>query len=124
MDKCTLRLLAENERVASFSPDLRDYLTHAQDKSTARVHINLDTDVSNEHVVASGLVRVLGGDLSRLCATLSFKGFILFQLSPSVSTFIHSVPFEPATDNRANFNSDRAFHTFKKQRCRFCSRFW
>lgn len=51
----------------------------------------------------------------------SFNGFILFQLSPSVSTFIHSVPFEPATDNRTNFNSDRAFHTFKKQRYRFCN---
>lgn len=73
LDKCTLRLLAENERVASFSPDLRDRLTQAQDKSTAK-------------------------------------------LSPSVSTFIHSVPFQPATDNRSNFNSDKAFHTFKKQR--------
>lgn len=46
----------------------------------------------------------------------SFNSFILFQLSPSVSTFINSVPFEPATDNRSNFSSDRAFHTFKKQR--------
>uniref|UniRef100_A0A3B4AD38 Codanin-1 C-terminal domain-containing protein n=1 Tax=Periophthalmus magnuspinnatus TaxID=409849 RepID=A0A3B4AD38_9GOBI len=73
LDKCTLRLLGENERIASFSPDLRDRLTQAQDKSTAK-------------------------------------------LSPSVSTFIHSVPFEPATDNRSNFGSDKAFHTFKKQR--------
>lgn len=73
LDKCTLRLLAENERVASFSPDLRDRLTQAQDRSTAK-------------------------------------------LSPSVSTFIHSVPFQPATDNRSNFGSDKAFHTFKKQR--------
>ncbi|XP_041828654.1 codanin-1 [Melanotaenia boesemani] len=73
LDKCTLRLLAENERVASFSPDLRDRLIHAQDRSTAK-------------------------------------------LSPSVSTFIHSVPFQPATDNRSNFSSDKAFHTFKKQR--------
>ncbi|KAM9842817.1 codanin-1 [Aulostomus maculatus] len=73
LDKCTLRLLAENERVASFSPELRDRLTQAHDRSTAK-------------------------------------------LSPSVSTFIHSVPFEPATDNRSNFSSDRAFHTFKKQR--------
>uniref|UniRef100_A0A8D3B2K6 Codanin-1 C-terminal domain-containing protein n=1 Tax=Scophthalmus maximus TaxID=52904 RepID=A0A8D3B2K6_SCOMX len=73
LDKCTLRLLAENERVASFSPDLRDRLTQAQDRSTAK-------------------------------------------LSPSVSTFIHSVPFRPATDNRSNFGSDKAFHTFKKQR--------
>lgn len=40
----------------------------------------------------------------------------LLQLSPSVSAFIHSVPFQPATDNRSNFGSDKAFHTFKKQR--------
>ncbi|CAK6965964.1 codanin-1 [Scomber scombrus] len=73
LDKCTLRMLAENERVASFSPDLRDRLTQAQDGSTAK-------------------------------------------LSPSASTFIHSVPFQPATDNRSNFSSDKAFHTFKKQR--------
>uniref|UniRef100_A0AAX7SNV8 Codanin-1 C-terminal domain-containing protein n=1 Tax=Astatotilapia calliptera TaxID=8154 RepID=A0AAX7SNV8_ASTCA len=73
LDKCTLRLLAENERVASFSPHLRDLLTQAQDKSTAK-------------------------------------------LSPSVSTFIHSVPFQPDTDNRSNFSSDKAFHIFKKQR--------
>ncbi|GAA6223312.1 codanin-1 [Lates japonicus] len=73
LDKCTLRLLAENERVVSFSPGLRDRLTQAQDRSTA-------------------------------------------TLSPSVSTFIHSVPFRPATDNRSNFGSDKAFHTFKKQR--------
>ncbi|CAJ1073278.1 codanin-1 isoform X1 [Xyrichtys novacula] len=73
LDKCTLRLLAENERVASFSPELRDRLTQAMDRSTAK-------------------------------------------LSPSVSTFIHSVPFQPATDNRSNFGSDKAFHTFKKQR--------
>ncbi|XP_054894715.1 codanin-1 isoform X2 [Poeciliopsis prolifica] len=73
LDKCTLRLLAENERVASFSPDLKDRLSQAQNRSTAK-------------------------------------------LSPSVSTFIHSVPFQPATDNRSNFGSDKAFHTFKKQR--------
>lgn len=38
LDKCTLRLLAENERVASFSPGLRDRLTQAQDRSTATVN--------------------------------------------------------------------------------------
>uniref|UniRef100_A0A3P9IDF1 Codanin 1 n=1 Tax=Oryzias latipes TaxID=8090 RepID=A0A3P9IDF1_ORYLA len=73
LDKGTLRLLAENERVASFSPTLRDLLIQAQGKSSAK-------------------------------------------LSPSVSTFIHSVPFQPDTDNRSNFGNDRAFHTFKKQR--------
>nr|XP_040055597.1 codanin-1 isoform X1 [Gasterosteus aculeatus aculeatus] len=73
LDKCTLRLLAENERVASFSPALRDRLTEAQGGSTA-------------------------------------------QHSPSVSTFIHSVPFQPATDNQSNFCSTHAFHIFKKQR--------
>uniref|UniRef100_A0A3Q3WJ50 Codanin-1 C-terminal domain-containing protein n=1 Tax=Mola mola TaxID=94237 RepID=A0A3Q3WJ50_MOLML len=72
LDKCTLRLLAENERVASFSLDLRDRLNQAQDKSAAKV---------NTHLV------------------------------------IYNVfPFQPATDNRSNFNSDKAFHTFKKQR--------
>uniref|UniRef100_I3IX36 Codanin 1 n=1 Tax=Oreochromis niloticus TaxID=8128 RepID=I3IX36_ORENI len=74
LDKCTLRLLAENERVASFSPHLRDRLTQAQDKSTAKV-----TELY-------------------------------------LSTFIHSVPFQPDTDNRSNFSSDKAFHIFKKQR--------
>uniref|UniRef100_A0A674EYM6 Codanin 1 n=1 Tax=Salmo trutta TaxID=8032 RepID=A0A674EYM6_SALTR len=73
LDKDTLRLLAENERVTCFSPSLRNRLTLAQDASTAKV-------------------------------------------SPSVDTFIHSVPFQPATDNRSNFSSDKAFHTFKKQR--------
>uniref|UniRef100_A0A3B3YRB3 Codanin-1 C-terminal domain-containing protein n=1 Tax=Poecilia mexicana TaxID=48701 RepID=A0A3B3YRB3_9TELE len=75
LDKCTLRLLAENERVASFSPDLKDRLSQAQNRSTAKVRHVLNT-----------------------------------------STFIHSVPFQPATDNRSNFGSDKAFHTFKKQR--------
>ncbi|XP_056151832.1 codanin-1 isoform X2 [Lampris incognitus] len=73
LDKCTLRLLAENERVASFSTTLKDRLIQAQDNSTAK-------------------------------------------LSPSASTLIHSVPFQPATDNRSNFSSNKAFHTFKKQR--------
>ncbi|XP_077588033.1 codanin-1 isoform X1 [Stigmatopora nigra] len=73
LDKCTLRLLAENERMALFSPRLRDRLSQAQDRSTAK-------------------------------------------LSPTVSAFIHSVPFQPATDNRSNFSCDKAFHTFKKQR--------
>lgn len=50
------------------------------------------------------------------CLIDMFLFFHLSQLSPSVSTFIHSVPFQPATDNRSNFGSDKAFHTFKKQR--------
>ncbi|KAJ7990849.1 hypothetical protein DPEC_G00291180 [Dallia pectoralis] len=73
LDKDTLRLLAENERVSSFSPPLRERLALAQNSSTAKV-------------------------------------------SASVDTFVHSVPFQPATDNRSNFSSDKAFHTFKKQR--------
>ncbi|XP_052009059.1 codanin-1-like [Xyrauchen texanus] len=73
LDKCTLRLLSENERVAAFSPGLRDRLAQAQDNCTAKV-------------------------------------------LPSPPLFIHSVSFQPATDNRSNFTSDRAFHTFKKQR--------
>ncbi|XP_076852682.1 codanin-1-like [Brachyhypopomus gauderio] len=73
LDRCTLRLLVENERVGAFSPALRDRLAQAQDTSTAKV-------------------------------------------LPDAHTFIHSVPFQPATDNRANFSSDKAFHIFKKQR--------
>lgn len=38
------------------------------------------------------------------------------QVSPSLPAFIHSVPFQPATDNRSNFSCDKAFHIFKKQR--------
>ncbi|KAK2878520.1 hypothetical protein QQF64_011434 [Cirrhinus molitorella] len=73
LDKCTLRLLSENERVGTFSSSLRDRLAQAQDNCTAKV-------------------------------------------IPSPPLFVHSVPFQPATDNRSNFSSDRAFHTFKKQR--------
>ncbi|KTF94877.1 hypothetical protein cypCar_00003630 [Cyprinus carpio] len=76
LDKCTLRLLSENERVGTFSSSLRDRLAQAQDSCTAKV-------------------------------------------LPSPPLFVHSVPFQPATDNRTNFSSDRAFHTFKKQRDMF-----
>uniref|UniRef100_A0A8C1G7F6 Codanin 1 n=1 Tax=Cyprinus carpio TaxID=7962 RepID=A0A8C1G7F6_CYPCA len=65
LDKCTLRLLSENERVGTFSSSLKDHLAQAQENCTAKVSI---------------------------------------------------IPFQPATDNRSNFSSDRAFHTFKKQR--------
>uniref|UniRef100_A0A8C1EWX7 Codanin 1 n=1 Tax=Cyprinus carpio carpio TaxID=630221 RepID=A0A8C1EWX7_CYPCA len=68
LDKCTLRLLSENERVGTFSSSLRDRLAQAQDSCTAKVSV---------------------------------------------------IPFQPATDNRTNFSSDRAFHTFKKQRDMF-----
>lgn len=73
LDKCTLRLLSENERVGTFSSSLKDCLAEAQDNCTAKV-------------------------------------------PPSPPLFVHSVPFQPATDNRSNFSSDKAFHTFKKQR--------
>ncbi|XP_028821612.1 codanin-1-like [Denticeps clupeoides] len=73
MDKCTLRLLAENERVGLFAPALREQLLKAQDVSTAKV-------------------------------------------SSAPPSFVHSVSFQPATDNRSNFSSDKAFHIFKKQR--------
>ncbi|KAL4656166.1 codanin-1 [Arapaima gigas] len=73
LDSCTLRLLAENERVGSFCPGLRERLTQAQETSTAKV-------------------------------------------SATLHAFIQSVPFQPATDNRSNFGSNKAFHTFKKQR--------
>ncbi|KAI7804405.1 putative codanin-1 [Triplophysa rosa] len=73
LDKCTLRLLSENERVGAFSPSLRDRLAQAQENCTANA-------------------------------------------LPTPPLFIHSVPFQPATDNRSNFGSDRSFHIFKKQR--------
>ncbi|XP_072120038.1 codanin-1 isoform X2 [Mobula birostris] len=38
------------------------------------------------------------------------------QVSLVVPSVIPSVPFEPETDNRSNFTSDRAFQNFKKQR--------
>ena len=37
LDRVTLRLLAENERLACFSPALRDRLALAQDSSMAKV---------------------------------------------------------------------------------------
>uniref|UniRef100_A0A8C5MWA8 Codanin-1 C-terminal domain-containing protein n=1 Tax=Leptobrachium leishanense TaxID=445787 RepID=A0A8C5MWA8_9ANUR len=73
LDKATLKLLAENERVATFSPTLQERLHKAYEVSTAKVSL-------------------------------------LFQ------TTIHSVSFQPETDNRSNFSSDRSFHIFKKQR--------
>ncbi|XP_029114607.1 codanin-1 isoform X2 [Scleropages formosus] len=73
LDRCTLRLLAENERVGSFCPSLREQLNRAQETSMAEV-------------------------------------------SAMLPAFIQSVPFQPATDNRSNFSSNKAFHTFKKQR--------
>ncbi|XP_028677418.1 codanin-1 [Erpetoichthys calabaricus] len=73
LDKCTLRLLADNERIGCFAPSLRDQLLAAHEKSIAKVSL----------------------------------------LVPST---IQSVSFQPATDNRSNFSSDKAFHTFKKQR--------
>ncbi|XP_032883687.1 codanin-1 [Amblyraja radiata] len=38
------------------------------------------------------------------------------QVSPAVPSLIQSVPFEPETDNRSNFTSDKGFQNFKKQR--------
>uniref|UniRef100_UPI00398ECD18 codanin-1 n=1 Tax=Pristiophorus japonicus TaxID=55135 RepID=UPI00398ECD18 len=73
LDKGTIRLLGENDRLGMFSASLRDQLLRANEVSTAQVSLVL----------------------------------------PSV---IQSVPFEPETDNRSNFTSDRAFQNFKKQR--------
>jgi len=41
LDKCTLRLLSENERVVTFSSSLRDRLAQAQENCTAKVSISL-----------------------------------------------------------------------------------
>ncbi|NXC16816.1 CDAN1 protein, partial [Corythaeola cristata] len=73
LEKGTLKLLAENERIASFSPTLHERLKQAYDSSTAKVSLLLPCSVQ-------------------------------------------SVSFQPETDNRSNFPSDRAFHIFKKQR--------
>ncbi|KAM8920861.1 codanin-1 [Pelodytes ibericus] len=73
LDRGTLKLLAENERVAAFYPPLQERLLKAYEASTAKV--------------------------SLLCRPT-----------------IQSVSFQPETDNRSNFPSDRSFHIFKKQR--------
>ncbi|EQB77520.1 codanin-1 [Camelus ferus] len=74
LDKGTLKLLAENERLLCFSPALQGRLRAAYEGSVAKVSL---------------------------------------EMPPSAQ----AVSFQPETDNRANFSSDRAFHTFKKQRC-------
>ncbi|XP_003929002.1 codanin-1 isoform X2 [Saimiri boliviensis] len=73
LDKGTLKLLAENERLLCFSPALQGRLRAAYEGSVAKVFL---------------------------------------VMPPSAQ----AVSFQPETDNRANFSSDRAFHTFKKQR--------
>ncbi|NWS33334.1 CDAN1 protein, partial [Polioptila caerulea] len=73
LEKGMLKLLAENERIASFSPSLHTRLRQAYESSTAKVSLLLPSSVQ-------------------------------------------SVSFQPETDNRSNFPSDRAFHIFKKQR--------
>ncbi|NXA12049.1 CDAN1 protein, partial [Sapayoa aenigma] len=73
LEKGMLKLLAENERIASFSPTLHKRLRRAYESSTAKVSLLLPCSVQ-------------------------------------------SVSFQPETDNRSNFPSDRAFHIFKKQR--------
>uniref|UniRef100_A0A669PSJ8 Codanin-1 C-terminal domain-containing protein n=1 Tax=Phasianus colchicus TaxID=9054 RepID=A0A669PSJ8_PHACC len=73
LEKGTLKFLAENERIATFSPTLHERLKQAYESSTAKVSLLLPCSVQ-------------------------------------------SVSFQPETDNRSNFPSDRAFHIFKKQR--------
>ncbi|XP_076983727.1 codanin-1 isoform X1 [Tamandua tetradactyla] len=73
LDKGTLKLLAENERLLCFSPALQGRLRAAYEGSAAKVSLSLPPPAQ-------------------------------------------AVSFQPETDNRANFSSDRAFHTFKKQR--------
>ncbi|XP_065796263.1 codanin-1 isoform X2 [Muntiacus reevesi] len=73
LDKGTLKLLAENERLLCFSPALQGRLRAAYEGSVAKVSLAMPSSAQ-------------------------------------------AVSFQPETDNRANFSSDRAFHTFKKQR--------
>ncbi|KAJ6634079.1 hypothetical protein lerEdw1_014156 [Lerista edwardsae] len=73
LEKGTLKLLADNDRIASFSPGVHEKLVAAYEKSTAKVSLLLPSSVQ-------------------------------------------SVSFQPETDNRSNFSSDKAFHIFKKQR--------
>ncbi|XP_073921877.1 codanin-1 isoform X3 [Castor canadensis] len=73
LDKGTLKLLAENERLLCFSPALQGRLRAAYEGSVAKVSLVMPSSAQ-------------------------------------------AVSFQPETDNRANFSSDRAFHTFKKQR--------
>ncbi|XP_066481683.1 codanin-1 isoform X2 [Tiliqua scincoides] len=73
LEKGTLKLLADNDRIASFSPGVHEKLVAAYETSTAKVSL----------------------------------------LLPSC---VQSVSFQPETDNRSNFSSDKAFHIFKKQR--------
>ncbi|XP_066044222.1 codanin-1 [Chamaea fasciata] len=73
LEKGMLKLLAESERIALFSPTLHKRLRQAYESSTAKVSLLLPCSVQ-------------------------------------------SVSFQPETDNRSNFPSDRAFHIFKKQR--------
>ncbi|NXN95470.1 CDAN1 protein, partial [Rhinopomastus cyanomelas] len=73
LEKGMIKLLAENERIALFSPTLHERLRQAYESSAAKVSLLLPCSVQ-------------------------------------------SVSFQPETDNRSNFPSDRAFHIFKKQR--------
>ncbi|KAM9294415.1 codanin-1 [Gastrophryne carolinensis] len=73
LDKSTIKLLAENERIGAFSRPLQERLLEAHRTSTGKVSL----------------------------------------LLPNT---LHSVSFQPETDNRSNFPSDRSFHIFKKQR--------
>ncbi|MBN3296133.1 CDAN1 protein, partial [Amia calva] len=47
LDRCILRLLAENERVGSFSPLLRDRLVNAYENSTAKVSPTLPPSIQS-----------------------------------------------------------------------------
>ncbi|KAM4661880.1 codanin-1 [Discoglossus pictus] len=73
LDKGTLKLLAESDRIGAFSPKLQEGLLKVYETSIAKVSL---------------------------------------LLAPT----IQSVSFQPETDNRSNFPSDRTFHIFKKQR--------
>ncbi|KAH0620656.1 hypothetical protein JD844_021326 [Phrynosoma platyrhinos] len=92
LEKGTLKLLAENDRIASFSPVLHERLMAAYENSTAKIG---KTIKSEEYILTLLYIK---------------------QVSLLLPSCVQSVSFQPETDNRSNFSSDKAFHIFKKQR--------
>lgn len=109
LDKGTLKLLAENERLLCFSPALQGRLRAAYEGSVAKV--------VTPSQMSSSLFRPLSATMQPVGTAVSVTPrHSMFQVSLVTLPSAQAVSFQPETDNRANFSSDRAFHTFKKQR--------